>query len=266
VPIFAGMGFLTRLVRWLLPVRNVARHAGPHLLEATLGPTACFVTGRALWGVNGALALALLWTAGCMGLRHARGKRSSGLLVIGMTTLVLRTAVSMAMHSERAYLMAPALVTLVMGAVFMVSALTSKPLLGRVVGDLVPASWLDSGNDRLARLCRVGSAAWGVEQIVSSAISIAMIDRMSATTYVVVHQPVSWLIFVVVIGALVPFFWRDLRSIWKSRRLTLKETAPGVPRARGGPRDGSARDHFAPFLPALRPRVDRPVLRPQSSS
>jgi hypothetical protein len=260
------MGYLTKLVRWLLPVRTVARHAGPHLLEATLGPTACFVTGRALWGVNGALALALVWTAGCMGLRHARGKRSSGLLMIGMTTLVLRTAVSMAMHSERAYLLAPALVTLVMGAVFVVSALTARPLLSRVAGDLVPASWLDSRDDKLARLCRVGSAAWGVEQIVSAAVSIAMIDRMSATTYMVVHQLVSWLIFVAVIGAVVPFFWRDLRSIWKARRQAVRESAPAGLRARGAPRGGSGRDHLAPFLPALRTRADRPALRPQSSS
>jgi uncharacterized membrane protein len=142
----------------------------------------------------------------------------SGLLLIGMTTLVLRAGVSLAMHSERAYLIAPALVTIVMGVFYVTSAFTSKPLLGRVVGDLVPSSWVDTGDDRTARLCRVGSVVWGAEQIISAVISLAMILRVSATTYVMFHEFVSWSIAIVVIGVVVPFFWSDLRSIWTNRR------------------------------------------------
>jgi hypothetical protein len=135
-----------------------------------------------------------------------------------MTTLILRAGVSLAMHSERAYLIAPALVTIVMGLVYIVSAAGAKPLLGRVIGDLVPSSWIDTDDPGTARLCRIGSVVWGGEQIVSAVISLGMILRVSPTTYVMVHELVSWTTCLLVVGTFVPFFWSDLRSIWQKRR------------------------------------------------
>ncbi len=214
------MGAATVFLRMLPPVRAAIRQAGPHILEATLGPTACFLTGRALWGIDGALALALGWTGACVGLRQLRGRRMSGLLLIGMTTLLLRAAVSLAMQSERAYLIAPALVTIVMGIVYIGSAVTSKPLLARVIGDLVPRSWLDADDPHISRLCRIGSVVWGGEQVISAIVSLGMIARLPTATYMVVHEFVSWLICGAVIAAVVPFFWSDVRAV-RAARMTL---------------------------------------------
>ena len=200
----------------LVPLRRVARHAGPHVLEATLGPTACFLTGRALWGVNGAVALALLWTAGCLGRRRLRGGDAGGLLLIGLTTLVLRAGVSLALHSERAYLVAPAVVTAVTGVVYLVSARRPKPLLARVVGDLLPPAWVRPDDPRVTRLCRIGSAVWGGEQILTAAVSLVMLHRLSTTTYVVVHQLVSWLVMAAVLAVVLPFVWGDVRALWSA--------------------------------------------------
>jgi hypothetical protein len=205
----------------LTKVLSLARHVGPRLLEATFGPAACFLTGRALWGLNGALALALAWTGGCMGLRAVRGQRSNGLLMIGAATLVLRVAVSFALRSESAYLLAPALVTAALGALYVASALVGTPLLARFAGDLLPASWVESGDAPLLRLCRIGSVVWGVEQIVSAAISLVMISNLSVPTYLMVHEIVSWATFGVVIGAVLPFFWKDFRALKNARTLAL---------------------------------------------
>lgn len=201
----------------LLAVWRFARHAVPHLLQATIGPAVAFLTGRALWGLNGALALALAWTGTCIGLRALRGKRMSGLLCIGAITLLLRAVVSLAMHSANAFFLAPALVTAVMGAVYMGSAFTEKPLLGRVLGDLVPSSF-DLSDPGLLRISRIGSFVWGAEQTISALVSIVLLMHVSTTRYVTMHEPVSWLIFLIVIGAAVPFFWGDLRAVRLLRR------------------------------------------------
>ena len=272
------MDTVANLLRFLLPARRVVRHAGPHLLEATLGPTACFLTGRALWGVDGALALALGWTGGCMALRRVRGRRTSGLLLIGMITLVLRAGVSLAMHSERAYLIAPALVTIVMGVVYVASAMTAKPLLGRVIGDLVPASWVDTNDPRTLRLCRVGSVVWGGEQIISAAVSLAMILSVPTTTYLLVHELVSWLTCALVVGAVAPFFWSELRSVWKARPVpppfsrgasvvaqVLTKRGPGAGAGGAGRCAASDWDRHRPFPPLLRPPSCEPVWLRQSN-
>lgn len=240
------------LATLLLPLRRVARHAGPHVLEATLGPTACFLTGRALWGVDGALALALVWTAGCLGLRRRRGGDTSGLLLIGLTTLLLRAGVSLALHSEQAYLIAPAVVTAMMGVVYLVSARRPKPLLARVVGDLVPPAWVRTDDPRVARLCRIGSAVWGGEQIVTAAVSLVMVHRLSPTTYVLVHQLVSWLVLAAVVAVVLPFFWRDVRAVWPSgRRSPSARLAP----RQFGDRDGVGQDGAEGVGVGQQPRV-----------
>ena len=197
------MGAATKLVR----------HAVPHLLEATVGPTACFLTGRALWGMDGALLLALIWTGACLARRVVQGRRLSGLLLIGMITLLLRTSVSLALHSEQAYLIAPALVTAVMGLVFVASAAMGKPLLGRVIGDLVPARWVDTDDPRTARLCRIGSTIWGAEQILTAGISLALILRVSTSTYLVFHEFVSWGVFAAVAVLAAPLLWPRIREL-----------------------------------------------------
>jgi hypothetical protein len=248
-------------LRAWLPFRSLARQAGPHLLEATLGPTACFLTGRAVWGIDGALALALAWTGGCLALRHLRGRRTSGLLLIGMVTLLLRASVSFALHSERAYLVAPALVTVVLGAVYLGSALTAKPLLGRVVGDLLPRSWADPDDARVTRLCRIGSAVFGGEQIISALVSLAMILHLSTTTYVMVHEPVSWLVFAVVAASVAPFFWPDISAIRAERRDRVagadEAESRGSPRRRRRPQrraDAGAGGSFSPTSSVSWPR------------
>jgi uncharacterized membrane protein len=242
VPTTDGMGAASNLVR----------HAAPHLLEASFGPTACFLTGRALWGINGALALAVAWTGGCMARRVMKGRPMSGLLIIAMTTLVLRATVSLALQSEQAYLIAPVLVTVVMGFVYIASAVTAKPLLGRVMGDVVPPSWVDPGDPRAVRVCRVASLVWGGEQIVSSLVSLVMVQRLPTATYMVLHDLVSWGILAVAVALTVPFFWSDLRS--------LKATASGAGRSAGPVPDPG---HLSPPLLGL--RSCEPAWPPQSS-
>lgn len=212
----------------LSKVLSIIRHAGPRLLEATFGPSACFLTGRALWGLNGALGLALGWTGACMILRAARGRRSSGLLIIGTITLVLRVAVALALRSESAYLLAPTLVTAVIGAVYVASALVGAPLLGRFVGDLVPTAWVDAGDAHLSRLCRIATLVWGAEQILSAAVSLVMISKLSVASYLMVHTVVSWLTLAVVAGAVLPFFWKD---VWAVKEAVASRATAKAPRA-----------------------------------
>jgi hypothetical protein len=100
-----------------------------------------------------------------------------------------------------------------MGVIYVGSALTAKPLLERVIGDLVPRSWVNLDDPRTSRLCRVGSVVWGGEQILSATASLAMIGSVPTTTYLMVHQLVSWLVCAAVMGAVVPFFWSELRSL-----------------------------------------------------
>jgi hypothetical protein len=198
---------------WLLPAARLVRQAVPHVIEAIVGPSAAFLAGHAMWGLSGALILAFVWTGGCLALRTARHRGASGLLMIACVSLVLRTVVSVVAHSSKAFFLGPDVVTAGLGLVFLASAFTSRPLATRVLGELVPAHILDVSHPRAARLCRIASALWGAEQLITATVSVWLVYHFSPTEFVTLHEPISIGVFLRVMGAALPFFWSDVRGV-----------------------------------------------------
>jgi len=191
---------------------RIARTAIPHLFIAAVVPSVCFVVGRHLWGLSGAIGLALGWNATCQITRRWRGHDWSGLLVLGSISLVLRAAAALALHSAQVFFLAPALVTLVMGGIYIASAFFNKPLLSRVVDDLVPDSVLDTSNPRVSMLLRISSVIYGIEQGIAALVSIVMVVNMSTTTYVAVHELASCAVLGLVAAITVPFLIGPVRA------------------------------------------------------
>ena len=197
----------------LLPVLRVVRHGFPHVIEGIVGPSAAFLAGHAAWGLGGALILAFVWTGSCLGLRIVRHGTPSGLLIIASVSLVLRTSIALVAHSPTAFFLGPDIITAVLGLAFVASAFTSKPLVARVAHDFVPARMLDLADPRAARLCRIASVLWGVEQLTTAAVTAALVFRFSPTKFVALHEPISLGVFVVFMAAALPFVWSDLRLL-----------------------------------------------------
>ncbi len=212
----------------LLPVARVVRQGVPHVLEGIIGPSAAFLAGHAMWGLWGALTAASVWTGGCLAVRIARHGRASALLVIASVSLVLRTSVAVVVHSSKAFCLGPDVVTAGLGVVFLVSAFTARPLAARVLGDLLPARMIDLSDPGAARLCRIGSALWGAEQLITAAVSTILVFNFSPTQFVTLHEPISMGVFVIVMGAALPFFWADLRKL---RQGAAHIEAPALPLA-----------------------------------
>jgi hypothetical protein len=214
---------------YLLPILRVIRQGAPRVIEGIVGPSAAFLTGRAVWGLGGALILAFAWTGGCLAWRIARHGAASGLLIIASVSLVLRTAVAVLFHSSTAFFLGPDIVTAGLGAAFLASAFTSKPLVARVAADFVPPRMLDLSDPRATRLCRVGSALWGAEQIITAAVTCLLVFRFSPTQFVTLHEPISIGVFMIVVGAALPFFSSDLRALRDGRPQGPSQWLPALP-------------------------------------
>jgi intracellular septation protein A len=196
---------------------RVAAQAGPHLFIAAVVPSVCFVVGRDLWGLGGAVGLALGWNAACQTIRWRRGRPWSGLLVIGSVSLVLKATVALAMNSAQMFFLAPAVVTVLIGGIYIGSAFGPTPLVNRVVADLVPRSILDVEDPCVRTLLRIGSVIYGVEQMVAAVVSIIMVVHLSTTTYVALHELVSFAIFGLVVAIAVPCLLGQVRTAMSLR-------------------------------------------------
>jgi hypothetical protein len=198
--------------------RTLFRQALPHLIEGLVGPSAAFLLGRHWFGLVGAIGFAFFWAAGCMAVRVARGARISGLLVVAMITVVLRTVAGLVAHSSRAYFIGPDIATAGMGLAFVVSALAGRPLISRVLADLIPAEWFDPLRPEASRLCRLASYAWGFEQVLVSVVTAFMVFHLDTTTYVTIHEPVSLAVFGIVIAAALPLLLPEVRAVRRHGR------------------------------------------------
>jgi intracellular septation protein A len=194
-------------------VAKTAVKAVPSLILGAVIPAVCFLLGQRMWGLIGAIVLTLVWNSLYQVFRWLCGQSLSGLALLGLLELGLRTSVALALHSAQLFFMAPAVITAVSAAVFVGSAVKSKPLLARVVGELVPPSVLDLRDPRVTQMLKRISVLYGVEQFVVAMISVAMVLSMSTSEYVAMHTLVSWLVLGVATVAVSPFFRAELQAV-----------------------------------------------------
>src|SRR4051812_29339722 len=119
-------------------LRTMARHAFPHLLEATFIPLILFYTFLWTAGVWGALVAALVWSYAAIIRRAVTGQRIPGILVLGTLGITARTIAAFASGSVFIYFLQPSLTTVVVAGAFLLSVPAGRPLAERLAHDFVP--------------------------------------------------------------------------------------------------------------------------------
>ena len=109
----------------------IVRRSGPHLIEASLIPTALFYAGLVIVGLGAAYAITLLWVYAAMCRRLLRGLAVPPLLVLAAIGVTVRTTVSVASGSSFMYFAQPVASSFAMGCVFLISILIGRPMVER---------------------------------------------------------------------------------------------------------------------------------------
>lgn len=207
-------------------VARVATKAVPHLVVVVVMPTVCFLAGCHWWGLAGGVGLALTWNLGGQTVRWARGQPLSAVLFLGLGGLLLRSLLAVTFHSARMYFLVPAVFTAGTAMAYIASAFTPTPLVARIVGEFVPESFLTEHEHIRNGLLRKGTLFYGVEQLLSAVISMAMVYRMSTTAYAAIHPVVSWLILAGCVLLALPLFRREVALVAR----TISSQHPFNPR------------------------------------
>jgi intracellular septation protein A len=194
-------------------VTSILTKAIPGLILGAAIPAVCFLVGRRVWGLMGAICLALAWNGSCQAARWLRGRPLSGLLLIGLIGLVLRGSVAVALHSARIFFIAPAVVTGICGLLYVGSGLMGRPLITPVVVELVPDSVLNVCDPQVARLLQRISVMYGAEQVVVALLSVVMVLNLPIATYLALHTLVSWSVLAAVVVAAGLLMREDFRMV-----------------------------------------------------
>jgi hypothetical protein len=170
----------------LLPLprpRVLARHALPHLIEATVIPLGLFYAGLKLWSLWGALLATLVWSYTALLRRLVMGRRVPGTLLLGALTLTGRTALALATGSAFLYFLQPTLGTALLAAAFAGSVLLGRPLALRLAADFVPLPATLLANARVRRFFLRISLLWSFVFLANTAISLWLLLNQSLVTF-----------------------------------------------------------------------------------
>src|SRR3954464_1679485 len=189
-------------------LRSLARHALPHLLEATFIPLVLFYVTMWQLGVWGALVASLVWSYGALLRRVVTGRRIPGILVLGSLAMTVRTARAIASGSVLVYFLQPTLCTVAVGATFLFSVRAGKPLAQRLAADFCPLPddvlnrpWMGQFFDRFSIL-------WAMVHMANAALPLWLLLSQPLATYVVAKTVASLLLSGSAIAVSVAMFRR----------------------------------------------------------
>ncbi len=170
---------------------SVVRRSGPHLLEASLIPTALFYACLVIAGLGTAYAAALLWLYASVLVRLARHKPIPPLLLIGVVGITVRTTVAVASGSTFIYFAQPAANSLVMTGVFLVSIAVGRPLIEQLALEFWPLTPELLALPSVSRLLRGLTFLWAGVNLVIGATTVTLLVCVPLATYVALKQLAS---------------------------------------------------------------------------
>jgi hypothetical protein len=190
---------------------ELARHAVPHIVEATLVPTALFYGFLWLVGVWGAILAALAWSYVAVFRRLLTGRRIPGLLLLGSVGITARTVLALASGSTFLYFLQPSLMTAIIGGMFLLSVPAGRPLAQRLAHDFVPLPAAFVRRPAIQRVFVRITLLWALINLVNAAGAVGLLVSQPVATYVAAKTAMSWIVTGVGVALSTWWFKRTMR-------------------------------------------------------
>jgi hypothetical protein len=168
----------------------IVKHLALSLLMANVIPAVLFYVCLRTGNVWAALIAALVWCYGAMAWRVSTRRPASGLLIVTIVGLTVKTALAFAMHSTFLYFVQPALTDLVVALLFLVSLLTARPIVSRMAADFYPMTADVANRPRIQRLFWKLTLFWAFICLVKSAATLVLLSALPTAIFVPVKSGV----------------------------------------------------------------------------
>jgi len=199
---------------WEIPrFRNLARHALPHIVEATVIPLGIFYLSLWLIGVWGALLAAIAWSYGAVACRLITRRRVPGVLLLGATALTVRSIIAFGSGSVFVYFLQPTLGTIAVAAAFLLSVPAGRPLAERLAADFCPLPQSLLANPAMRRFFMRISLLWALTNMLNAAVTIWLLVSQDLAIYLLAKTFVSWTLTGSAIEISTVLFKRSMRRI-----------------------------------------------------
>jgi len=189
----------------------LSRHAGRHVIEASLIPVVLFYVMLTFVGSTAALLPALAWSYVALGRRVVTGRRLPGLLLLGACGLTARTTVALGTGSLFLYFLQPTLTSAVVALLFLASLPTDSPMAQRLAADVCPLPGDVLALPAVRRYFFHLTVLWAGVQLTSAGITMALLMSQPVGTYVWAKQVTSLTLTGSAIAVSVLWFKQSMR-------------------------------------------------------
>jgi uncharacterized membrane protein len=156
------------------------------LAIAVVAPTTLFWVALVVFGIDVAVVAALGWMVGALCWRGGTGRPVSGLLVLALGIMTVKTAFTLVTGNTFVYFVQPVFVDAVVASVFVGSLWTARPVVARIAPDFYPVDAELAARPRIRRLFRQLTLMWGLVIAVKGSVTLWLLESLPTVDFVVV--------------------------------------------------------------------------------
>ena len=175
------------------------------LATAVLAPTALFATTLLVVNITTAVLVALAWMTGAMCWRWTTKRPVSGLLVLALGIMTVKTGITLATGNTFIYFVQPVFVDLVVSVVFLGSLWSARPIVARLAPDFYPMSAAVAASPAIRALFRRLTLLWGLVILVKGTVTLWLLMSLSTVNFVLIKG--GAIITLTLTAALVTVLW-----------------------------------------------------------
>jgi hypothetical protein len=193
--------------------RQLARRAIPQVLEASIIPAAIMLVLLEVATATVAIGGALAWIVGATLWRVATRRQVSGLSILSVARLGVRSTIAMLLGSTFVYFVQGSIGGFALAIAWLVSVAMDRPLARRFAEDFTDLEPHTLDHPRVHHALRRISLLMGVVGIAHAALGLWLLLTLTAGTYVVVNAVLSIAIPGAALAISIAWFRRTVLSV-----------------------------------------------------
>jgi hypothetical protein len=167
-------------------VRDVVARVAISLATAVVAPTALFAATLLIFNITTAVLVALAWMAGAMCWRRVTKRPVSGLLLLALAIMTIKTAFTLATGNTFIYFVQPVFVDLAVATVFLGSLCSARPIVARLAPDFYPIDAALAARPWVRGLLRRLTLLWGLVILVKGSVTLWLLVSLSTVNFVLI--------------------------------------------------------------------------------
>jgi hypothetical protein len=167
-------------------LRDVVVRVAISLATAVFAPALLLWAMLVLFNVATAVIVALAWMLGAMCWRWATKRPVSGLLLLTLGIMTIRTAFTLATGNTFIYFVQPVFADFAVAAIFLGSLRSTRPVIARLAPDFYPMDAGVAARPEIRALFRRLTLMWGLVILVKGSVTLWLLESLGTVNFVLI--------------------------------------------------------------------------------